>query len=132
MTASLVATSSAMVFFLSRGELAALTVTTESEDLTDSMDSATASADLSGIADVSISSLEDFVGPTGYGSLEGLASSSVGAVVVDTRVVEVSGVTTLDGAGMGGADVMLVAVSSFGLLVVWAKVAGADAIVGFT
>jgi hypothetical protein len=142
MIASLVATSSTAAFFLGRGELAALTVATESVDLTDSMDTATASTDLSDVADVSIPSLEDFVGPAGSGSLEGLASSSAWAVVVETRVVEVSGVTELDGAGMGDADVMLVAAWSFGLLVVGAKVVGADvvgakvvgadAIVGFT
>jgi hypothetical protein len=129
--ASLVATSSTVAFFLGRGELAALTVATESEDLTDSKDTATASAGLSDVADVSIPSLEDCVGPTGSGSLEGLASSSAGAVVVVTRVAEVSGLTAAADTGRGGDDVMLVAAWSSGLLVVGAEVVGADAIVGF-
>jgi hypothetical protein len=149
MTASLVATSSAVAFFLGRGELAALSVTTESVDLTDSMDNATAASDLSDIADVLEPALEDFSCSVVSGSLEGLASSSAGAVVVDTRVLEVSGVTVLDDAGMGVVDVIVVVVVvvmvvvvvvvvmetvwSVGLLVDGALVvAGADAIVGFT
>jgi hypothetical protein len=132
MTASLVATSSIVAFFLGRGEFTALTVATESVDRTDSKDTATTSADLSDVADVSIPALEDFVGSAVSGSLEGLASSSDGAVVVDTRVVEVSGVTELDAAGMGDGVVTLVAAWSLGLLVVGTKVVGADDMVGLT
>ena len=90
---SLVATSSVAAFFLVCGELAALTVATESVDLTDSNDTATSAADFSDVADVLLSALEDIVGPAVSGSLEGLANSSDGAVVVDTRVLEVSGVS---------------------------------------
>ena len=102
------------------GELAALTVATESADLTDSMDTATAAEGLSDAADVLLPALEDFVGAAGSGSLEGLASSSDGAVVVDTSVLEVSGV----------AVVVLVVASSPGLVTAGATdAAGAEAIV---
>lgn len=90
---SLVATSSAVTFFLGCGELTAITVATESVDLTDSSETATFLADFSDVADVLVSALEDIVGPAVSGSLEGLANSSDGAVVVDTRVLEVSGVS---------------------------------------
>lgn len=128
MTASLVATSSAVAFFLGCGELAALTVATESADLTDSMDTATAAADLSDAADVLVPALEDFVDATVSGSLEGLASSSDGAVVVDTSVLEVSGVAMLQ-----VAVVVLGVACSIGLLTAGATdVAGAEAMVRFT
>lgn len=104
---SLVATSSAAAFFLVCGEFAALTVATESVDLTDSNDTVTCAADFSDFADVLLSALEDIVGPAVSGSLEGLANSSDGAVVVDTRVLEVSGVSV-----ERFADVELVAVWS--------------------
>lgn len=102
---SLVATSSAVTFFLGCGELAALTVATESVDLTDSNETATSAADFSDFADVLASALEDIVGPAVSGSLDGLANSSDGAVVVDTKVLEVSGVSA-----ERCADVELVAV----------------------
>lgn len=89
---SLVATSSAVTLFLGCGELAAITVATESVDLTDSSETATFVADFSDFADVLVSVLEDIVGPAVSGS-EGLANSRDGAVVVDTRVLEVSGVS---------------------------------------
>ena len=82
-----------MTFFLGCGELAAITVATESVDLTDSSETATFVTDFSDVADVLVPALEDIVGPAFSGSLEGLANSSDGAVVVDTRVLEVSGVS---------------------------------------
>lgn len=99
-TVSLVATSSAVTFFLGCGELAALTVATESVDLTDSSDTATSAADFSDVADVLLSALEDIVGPAVSCSVEGLANSSEGAVVVDTKVLEVSGVSVERCAGV--------------------------------
>jgi hypothetical protein len=129
MTASLVATSSALAFFLGCGELAALTVATESADLTDSMDAATAATHLSDAEDELVPALEDFVGATASGSLEGLASSSDGAVVVDTRVPEVSGVAVV----VAAAVVVLETASSIELLTAEATdVDGAEAILGFT
>jgi hypothetical protein len=126
MTASLVATSSALAFFLGRGELAALTVAIESADLTDSMDTAAAAVPLSDVDDVLVPALEDFVGTTASGSLEGLASSSDGAVVVDTRVPEASGVSVLLVA-------VEVAACSIGLLTgAVTDAAGTEAILGFT
>lgn len=97
---SLVATSSAVTFFLGCGELAAITVATESVDLTDSSETATFVADFSDFADVLVSALEDIVGPAVSGSLEGLANSSDGAVVVDTRVLEVSELSVKRFVGM--------------------------------
>jgi hypothetical protein len=122
MTASLVATSSALAFFLGCGELAALTVATESADLTDSMDAATAATHLSDTDDELVPALEDFVGATASGSLEGLASSSDGAVVVETRVPEVSGVTVLQVAAT--SSILLLIAGS-------ADVEGAETILGF-
>jgi hypothetical protein len=122
MTASLVATSSALAFFLGSGELAALIVATESADLTDSKDAATAATHLSDADDELVPALEDFVGASASGSLEGLASSSDGAVVVETRVPEVSGV----------AVPQIAVTSSSGLLTAGAPdVDAAEAILGF-
>lgn len=152
MTASLVATSSPSAFFLGLGELAARTVATESAERTDSMDTAATAAAVSAAASAAtfaapaedlsealVPALEDLgdAGTSGA-SLEtgaALASSRDGAVVVFTRVPDVSGVVTAEEAGPGVADVVLVAavVRSLGLLVAGADVvAGADAIVGFT
>ena len=137
MNSSLVATSSPVAFFLGCGELAALTVTPESSDFTDSMDSA--GTDLGSDAAVALEpALEDF-GGSDVSTWTGSASSRAGCVVADTRVMLVSGgcgavvLVEVEVAGAGFAEVVLVATCSAGVLVAGADVvAGADAIVGFT